>query len=249
MAKRNRKTLKNFFKKGQMPSEENFSDLIDSMVNIVDEGFNKSINEGLEISPVGESSKLITFYQDIEDKNPIWSCETQKDKNNLSINNKKGEKVFVLNEEGNVGVNSENPKTELDVNGVISYKGKTGTYKNGYVPADGKWHKIISNLDGCQAFEVMAGVGKKKTGKYALMHAFALSTFNSKNQIKYHQSFFKTLCNTIKLRWTGSMHNYALEMKTRSDFGQDIYVKFSVSQLWFDTFMDECFKPKTEGNQ
>jgi len=249
MARRNRKTLKNFFQKGQMPTEENFSDLIDSMVNIVDEGFSKSINEGLEISSIGESSKLISFFRDIEDKSPIWGCEIdKKNNNNLSFTNKKGDNILVLSEEGRIGIGTNAPDTELDVNGIMSYKGRLGTYKSGLVPANGKWHSLITGLDGCNAFEIMAGVGKKKSGKYSLVHAFALNTFNSENRIYYHQSFFKTMCNTIKLQWVGSMHDYSLEMKTRSDYGDDIYISYSIAQLWFDPFMDKCFKPKNETN-
>lgn len=248
MARRNRKTLKNFFQKGQLPTQENFSDLIDSMVNVVDEGFSKSINDGLEISPIGDSQKLISFFRNIEDKSPIWSYETDKLNNNLSFNNRNGDKVLVLNEEKRVGINTENPGTTLDVNGILSYKGRLGTYKYGLVPANGKWQSIITGLDACNAFEIMAGVGKKKSGKYSLMHAFALSTFNSENKISYHQSFFKTMCNSIKLKWSGSMHDYSLEIKSRSDFGEDIYIQYSISKLWFDPFMDNCVIDKNEEN-
>lgn len=248
MARRNRKTLKNFFQKGQMPTQENFSDLIDSMVNIVDEGFSKSINQGLEISPIGDSQKLFSFFKNIEDKSPVWTCETDKTNNNLSFNNKNGDKILVLDEDKRVGINTENPTTALDVNGILSYKGRMGNYKSGIVPADGKWHCIISNLDGCNAFEIVAGVGKKKSGKYSLLHAFALSTFNSENKIHYNQSFFNTMCNTMKLKWTGSMHNYSLNIKTRSEIGDDIFIQYSVSQLWFDPFMDKCVMTKPEND-
>jgi hypothetical protein len=246
MARRNRKTLKNFFQKGQMPTQENFSDLIDSMVNIVDEGFSKSINDGLEISSIGDSSKLISFFQNIEDKSPVWTIDIDKENSNLSFKNKNGDQELVLDKVGHVGIGTDNPVNTLDINGIVSYQGRIGTYKSGLIPADGQWHSIIAGLDGCHAFEIMAGVGKKKSGKYSLVHAHALNTFNSESRIYYHQSFFRTMCNTMKLRWTGSMHDYSLEMKTRSDYGADIYINYSVGQLWFDTYMDKCFKPKED---
>lgn len=242
MARRNRKTLQNYFQKGQMPSEQDFVDLIDSMVNIVDEGFSKSINDGLELYCVADSSKYISFFQNIEDKSPIWTCESDNSNNNLSFINRNGEKILVLSEEKKIGINTDSPETELDVNGVVSFKGKRGTYKSGIVPANGKWNSILDNLDGCQAFEIMAGVGKKRSGKYSLLHAFALSTFNSKNKIIYHQSFFHTMCNSLKLKWTGKMHDFSLDIKTRSDYGPDIYINYFITQLWFDPFMDNCSK-------
>ena len=246
MARRNRKTLKNFFKKGHMPTEDDFNDLVDSMVNIVDEGFSKSFSEGLKLSPVTDSDKLLSFFQNIEDKSPIWTCETDTSNNNLSFSNSKGEKVLVLDENRRVGINKERPESTLDVDGVITSTGRKGSYKSGLVPADGKWHSIIVDLTGCNAFEIMAGVGKKKSGKYALLHAFALSTFNSKNKIIYHQSFFKSLCNTLKLRWDGTTYSYGLDIRTKSDFGPDIYINYFISQIWFDPLMDNCFKPKKD---
>ncbi len=244
MAKRNRKTLKNFFRKGHMPTEGDFNDLIDSTVNIVDEGFSKSFSDGLKLSTVAGSDKLMSFFRDIEDKSPIWTCETDKLNNSLSFSNSEGEKILVLDEEKRVGINKEKPETALDVDGVITSTGRKGSYKSGLVPANGQWQPIILDLTGCNAFEIMAGVGKKKSGKYALLHAFALSTFYSKNKIIYHQSFFKTLCNTIKLKWDGSTNSYQLDIKTKSDYGPDIYINYFISQIWFDPLMDSCYKPK-----
>ena len=239
MAKRNRRTLKNFFKKGQRPKQEDFSDLIDSMVNIVDEGFTKSIKDGLEIGPINDSDKLMSFFQNIEDKSAAWSISTDKEDSSLSFNNNQGESILALCEDGNVGINTPKPKSTLDVNGILSYKGKQGNFKQDKIPADGKWHNILSNLDACQAFELMAGVGKKKFGKYALLHAYVLSTFNSKNEIFSHQSYFNAKCNCIKLKWSGEQHNYSLLMRSRSDYGENIYINYSISQLWFDPYMDK----------
>ena len=41
MTKRNRKTLSDNFADGSLPTQDAFGDLIDSMVNIVDDGFDK----------------------------------------------------------------------------------------------------------------------------------------------------------------------------------------------------------------
>ena len=49
MAKQNRETLKRFFSAGKLPSEEHFADLIDSSLNVTDEGFSKSEDFGFEV--------------------------------------------------------------------------------------------------------------------------------------------------------------------------------------------------------
>ena len=50
MAKTNRKNLKDRFKNGRMPSESDFADLIDSMINALDEGYEKTAKDGLNMT-------------------------------------------------------------------------------------------------------------------------------------------------------------------------------------------------------
>lgn len=242
MPLQNRNTLKNFFKKGNLPAEAHFYDLIDSMINKVDDGMSKNLEEGLMLSPIGTSEKLMSFYKSIEDKSPVWSFNINRGDANLNINNHLGDSIVTLRKEGQVGINNPSPEHTLDVNGAVGMKGRIGTSYTGKVKADGKWHPILTELNGCHALEIVAGVGKKKTGKYALIHANALSTFGkSKNKIKIVQGYYGVRCNMIKLRWTGDTYNYNLEMRTRCSYEGDYYIRYYISNLWFDQFMDDSF--------
>lgn len=279
MTKRNRKTLTDNFADGTLPTQEAFGDLIDSMVNIVDDGFDKSALNGMKVAQLGNSGKLISFYDEITVKAPIWSiafsmsgygggAESHK---NLNVfygsDNATGltlasvaESVSAEEKTGTekirVGINKNSPEYELDVSGVIASDGRIGREggKESEVLADGEWHPILTGLDGCQAFEVMAGVGKPRSGRYALVHAFALSTFNSKkSNITYHQAHYSSRCDQIDLRWVGEAHNYSLEMRTRCSFAQndteEIYIRYYTTQLWFDPFMVRCAKKDSSSSQ
>jgi hypothetical protein len=280
MTKRNRKTLSSYFTNGALPKEENFSDLIESMVNIVDDGFDKSPQNGMKIAQLESSSKLISFYEEITVKAPVWSIAFSAQKQSaqtgggqnlnfyLGQQNASGMTLAAgpARDSGNgdntetreirVGINNESPRQALDVNGVIAANGRIG--REGKIRADGEWHPILSKLDGCQAFEVTAGVGKPSSGRYALMHAFAVNVFNSKKaNITYHQAHYLSKCDQIDLRWVGDMHDYALEMRTRCSYedqkkngkdsqkddkdhprkAKEIYVRYYLTQLWFDPFM------------
>lgn len=279
MTKRNRKTLASYFTNGALPKEENFSDLIESTVNIVDDGFDKSPQDGMKIAQLENSSKLISFYEEITVKTPVWSIafsdpghdvQTGGNKNLNFYLGRQNSAGFTLAagaarddgggdgeaREVRVGINNDAPRQALDVNGVVASNGRIG--REGKIRADGEWHPILSKLDGCQAFEIMAGVGKPSSGRYALMHAFALNTFNSKKaNITYHQAHYLSKCDQIDLRWVGEMHNYSLEMRTRCSYedprknGKDtddnaspkktkeIYVRYYLTQLWFDPFMTD----------
>ncbi|BDD06432.1 hypothetical protein [Aureibacter tunicatorum] len=239
MGLQNRNTLKTYFKKGQLPSEKHFNDLIDSMSNKVDDGLSKSYENGLMLSPVGASAKLISFYRSIEDKNPAWSIGTDLSNSSLHINNFQSLPVISMQQNGFVGIKNPYPKHELDVKGLIGQEGRIGTLIKSSIPANGKWHPIIENLNGCHAFEIVAGVGKKKTGKYALLHAFAISTYGkSKHKIDVRQAYYGSRRNKIDLRFKGTTYDFSLEMRTKTDYDGEYFVHFHVSRLWDDEFMN-----------
>lgn len=237
----NRKSLKGYFKKGQLPTEGHFHDLIDSSINKVDDGMSKTMEDGLMLAPIGESRKLISFFKSIEDKSPVWKIEVDENSADLKVTNKLGDVIVNISEDGKIGVNKEDPELHLDVNGSVAMSGREGNAYKGKVPANGKWHKIVKDLNGCQMYEVIAGVGKKKTGKYAMLYATAISAFGkSKDKIKVVRGRYGVRGNNIKLRWTGSTYKFNLEIKTRYDYGEGVAICYNIQKLWHDTFMDNC---------
>ncbi|GAA5037929.1 hypothetical protein GCM10011506_35720 [Marivirga lumbricoides] len=243
MALQNRETLRNYFRKGNLPTEQNFYDLIDSIINRVDDGMSKTVDEGLMLSPIGNSEKLISFYKSIEEKSPAWSIDINKGDANLHVKNRLGNSIVTIRQEGKIGINNSNPEDELDVDGIIAQKGRRGTAYQGKIPGDGQWHTIVDELNGCHAFEILAGIGKKKTGKYALISAQALSTFGkSRSRIRYTQAYYGMRSNRILLRWRGDTYNFRLEMRTKANYGEGFFLNYSISQLWHDPFMDNSLQ-------
>lgn len=249
MPLKDRQTLKNLFKHGSMPSESSFGDIIDSSINKIDDGFSKSMDDGLMLAPIGESSKILSVFKRITDKNPEWSLnldnvETEKGLTGyLKFVHKNNEEIVLnLSSNGNVGIAKEDPNYPLEVNGFIASKGRLGTaQKNTTVPANGKWQTIIEGLDHANAFEITARAGIYHTGRHTLVHAIAVSTFgNSYSRIKKtHARFSLWRSARIKLRWVGSTHNYGLQIKTSKNMGENAMIKYHVTQLWSDEEMGE----------
>lgn len=257
MAKKNRSTLKRYFHEGALPSEDQFGDLIDSSLNTIDEGFDKTPENGFEISLVGDHARLISFFKSSADKDAVWTINYDKEQDRLLIK-KPGTDVetapvMSFTGVGNVGVNKINPAYTLDVEGVIASHGRIGANptQQKTVAADGQWHNITGALNGCQALEVMAGVGDKGTGKYALMRAVALNTFNPKGylfnflnlkkRIKYQQSYYLSRANRIKLRWFGEGQDYYLQMRTSCVYDEGVQIRYFITKLWFDEDMSESW--------
>lgn len=269
MAKRNRSTLKNYFRQGTMPSEEHFSDLIDSCVNQIEEGFIKPPETGLQLRAL-DQEHLLSFYQQDTPNTPLWHVGLAPQELNLHIyanpdadltqgNTSEPDTKQIINlsmtPKGNVGINTATPKKTLDVNGTVSSQGRMGTvWINTPIPADGEWHDITPELEGCYLFEIVAGIGIRHTGRYALVHAIAINTcapdrhwwqWKAKNPIHLTQAHFNSSADKIKLRWRqtnhkGTVRPYALQIRTNTPYGENQTIQYHITRLWDDPFMQQC---------
>lgn len=258
MEKLDRRALKDRFKKGKMPSENDFSNLIDSMINILEEGFDKTSDDGLKVAQLMGSGKLISFYENIAVDSPQWFLELGIGDNKLHFGTVNTPHVLSLRsyeerQNGDistkvaVGINKELPRTTLDVDGTVAATGRCGQPGDMPVLADGEWHDITPSLTGCEAFEIVAGVGGKDSdGKYALVRATALNTFNGKSSIDQQPAYFGSKCNRIELRWASVPEQgpfyYKLQMRVQcayfaSSDKNKIWVKYHIMRLWFDSMM------------
>ncbi|UII27377.1 adhesin [Fulvivirga maritima] len=244
----NRTTLKNFFKNGANPTEVHFSDLIDSTINKIDDGFAKSIEDGLQLSPLGGSKKVMSFYENVRDKEADWQFVINpiEEVKGLSIGEGVNKHRLFFQKNGRIGVGTLFPKAKLDVKGTSRTQVRVGSYsKINAVPADGNWHAAIENLTDCNAFEIVAKVAAGKgRGKYAMAHAIAVSAFGtSSSKVKVTQSWYGSFWNRLKFRWRGTPDNYRLEMRTSSHYGMNgdkpFYISFHVCSLWDDQLFNK----------
>lgn len=267
--RKTRKELSDNFQSGKLPTQEAFEELIVSTVNIKEDGFEKTSDFGMKLAQLG-NNKLMSFYNEITLRDPIWtmafSVPTNMKKDGNNGTNEKNLNFFYGNSTQNgltlasapenkddgehtvqgkirVGINKADPAHELDVNGFIASGGRLGRGPFA-VDADGEEHPIAIHLDGCRAFEVVAGVGKNGTRNWALLHAFAISTFNSKHSsITYHQAYYASRCDQIKLAWRGDANDYKLTIKTRCNLGNEMQIRYFITDLWPDYFMENLPKP------
>lgn len=236
MALQNRATLKSFFQQGMRPTAGNFADLIDSM-------FNK-----LEDTAVGDENGLTATGL-----TPFFSKTAAAAKEQPGLfaifENTPADGLVVKQAQSKTTIFSATPEKKQDgsvsstsfefmVNGTMSAVSRKGNYSDPAVDpakvlADGKWHKIITGLDGLNLFEVVASAsGPKGKGEYAVLHALALSAYGqSKNRISDHEARYNGLFRKMDLRWTGTTNNYNLEVRTTSNLGAGITIKYNIIKL------------------
>lgn len=237
-----REQLKKYFRSGMLPSEIHFAILIDSMFNKVDDGINKGEQEGLMIFPSGDEEVLLSFYDSLKEKKASWVLVNGKGETKGVILKERGKEnpTIFFQKGGNVGVGTEQPSQKLEVDGLIASHGRVGVYRKGQIPADGKWHDVLTNLSGTQGFEIVAHAGRKQKGRYALLHATALSTFgNSKPKISKTCAYYGFWWNKINCRWRGDTFDFRLQMRTGSNYGGESKITYRISKLWDDDFLNE----------
>lgn len=254
MAKQTRETLREYFREGSIPTETNFSDLIDSMVNIRSDGIHRTDSDGLHVVSTAERGRLVSFFRRDDPDNPVWS--TDMDPNGGAVRIRYHDDAaagtaerMVITADGRVGIGTGTPAAALEVNGAICSGGRVGTFSGADGPepvhADGEWHVVLRDLRGCTAFEIVAGVGREGTGKYAIMHAVVVNAFGRRGKIRYTQSVYLSRNDAMRLKWRGDQNGYALYLRTLSDYGKrgdggSICVNCAITRLWFDEQMKGC---------
>ena len=133
--KLDRETLKSYFKSGAIPTESNFSDLIDGILNQSDDHIIKRPGEPLSIAADGDSMSLkilINFYQNLADLQPTlqptWMLNLNpRSKANDPTTAKAGfgisdgqgtSRLFIDAATGKLGVGTTSPQAGLEVNGA-----------------------------------------------------------------------------------------------------------------------------------
>jgi len=221
----NRTSLKNYFKSGNTPNEKYFEDLIDSTINIAEDGINRSAEMGLSLQPTGSKNSLLSFFKDINQKLPNFSLKlTGIENKKLSIVNAENIAILSVYENGKIVLGNEDSKNVITMQASVGMSARFGTTK-GEAFADGKWHPVLTNLNGLNAIEIVAICnGKKGSGKHAISCGTAVSAFGgnlSNSRIKLSSSSYGNPFRKIKFRWSGSIFNYSLEAKTTQHFGLD----------------------------
>lgn len=161
MTLRDRKTLRDYFKDGALPTGSNFSDLIESSLNLNDDGFSRSAQNGVEITLVGNYRRLLSFFvSESQRDRPSWSITCDPQDAMLSFvrvgdsASAAGTSSGAATVNGNgaspsrgaQGADTDREVMNLDSDGTVRVHGALQSYArigiSGSIPADGAWHDI-----------------------------------------------------------------------------------------------------------
>jgi hypothetical protein len=233
MAQRNRETLKQAFKQGSKPHEKDFENLIDSMMNILDDGISKTEQRGLNLSPGTENGTVLSISQAANHLSPLWRIAISQN-GDLEIRHCRDTSespTLTLKNDGSLALGNENKITLL--HGVVHSKFREGTLYKGNVPADGKWHDITDELADIQALEVVAFAGRPGDRKQSVVVAVATSCSGRHTEIGYTMSYSGYFIHKTRLRWKKirKTDKAKLQAKTVWKYGSDKQIHYNITGL------------------
>ncbi len=114
---RKRQDLYDLFATGNKPTHDDFVDLIDSMINIAEDGLGISEKgRPMEIVEQGDNRRLLDLSSSRD--TPIWRFKAQSEDGNrsgLDVSSANKSRVFIRQDNGFMGINNDAPSAKLHI--------------------------------------------------------------------------------------------------------------------------------------
>lgn len=211
MARKNRQTLKSYFQKGDVPSEQQFAELIDSVPNIEEDGLVTRTVNGWAFYPQTDGSLDLSLHTEAGG-NAVWILSVTPDKR-LAVRNAQGEPVVELAQD----------KT-LILHGEVRHEGEIpGPSPAGddYVtlPADKQWHDLPVDLSregfGCRVFSLYIAFRNPDIGLNRLTRATAVWEDFATHKVESPQKRWWGWSGGVKIRWQAVDKELRLQVRSK----------------------------------
>lgn len=172
--------------------------------------------------------------RNILDNEPAWLIALGKQGELHIRRGLEEEALITLRPDGRIEMGGERDggqKVQLRVNGTIEAESFSGGYMQGQIPANGAWQDLGGMEYGCRAYRIVAACGLKGKGKYAVADVTALHCFGQHARVWSRGTWFGSRFNKIQFRWRREGLNCGLQVRTRSNYGEGVFVHYRVTSL------------------
>lgn len=238
---KDRETLKSYFQKGMVPTEEQFAALIDSLHNINDDGYlTSSEDDGLILSPAGKGRGLASLYNrhpSSPDARPLWRISL-KDDDSLVISNSRGEDVMSIGPDGSMTMTKGKDlgsEEDMEEKKAENAQDSVGIVK---VRADGYWHDLPVETaakresEGCRIYRISACWHHPGSAKYGFCEAIASHSDGKRRRVTSRRKHWWGWSGKIKIRWQVHDRNLYLQIRSRRGRYGDEYISCRTETLW-----------------
>lgn len=219
---KDRETLKSYFQRGDVPTEEQFAELIDSVPNIHEDGQAKvSPADGIRLFPSDKDGVVATVFSSDPEKpgaSPLWRIALTGD-NGLEIRNGEDEPVMTADREKNVTVAGtvkadrflSDDGDEGDTPGTDVLKVKAnGYWQNLPVEAEAR-----QEIKGCRVYRISACYVNSLTRKYSTCEAIASHSDGYGRKVRSPRSHWWGWSGHMKIRWRKTDGKLFLQIKSK----------------------------------
>lgn len=221
MERRDRKTLKSYFQRGDVPTEEQFAELIDSVPNIVEDGQAVCTEKGWAFHPKAGGKMRVTLHE-AEGKPAVWTLELTPDKG-LAIANGAGETLLELKQEKKIILHASVEQEEGGTEPVPAPQ----DYRE--VKADKRWTDLVEIADmkeGSRVYTVIALYRDKDLGVCKLTRATAICLNSVEQRVESLRRHWWGWSGRIRLRWQEKDGKTCLQIRsTRNSYSGRIYCR------------------------
>lgn len=218
---KDRKTLKSYFRKGNVPTEEQFAELIDSVHNIQEDGRAAvSGKDGLTLRPEGDGGVFASVCPESPsspEAAPLWRFALGKD-GALEIRDEAGETVLVLGQDRRVTVpGSLKAGKHLPAGAGGEETPDTGDSLR--IRADGYWHDLPveaaagMGTAGCRVYRLSACYLNRLSKSYSQCEATASHSAGRRCRICSPRKHWWGWSGHIRIRWQRKDGKLHLQMK------------------------------------
>jgi Chaperone of endosialidase len=147
ITKKSRTQLKTYFVTNAKPTQTQFEELIDGMLNQADDRIVKLPDQPLSIEALGDFQNVVNFYNKLEDdKPPAWSLQLNpsadgsdpaKSKSGFCVADQSNvPRLFIDKATGNIGIGTVTPIAKLDIALATRSGSHSTTIKGLYLTGD-----------------------------------------------------------------------------------------------------------------
>lgn len=211
---KDRNTLKGYFKKGSIPTEEQFATLIDSVPNIAEDGQAIRMADGWSFFP--EAGKPLQICLHDEEGEPAsWTLCLTPEKG-LAVKNEHGETVAELGQDKSITLPGKEEEGSGDTPSPVTPE--PATAEDGYVTlaVDKKWHDLVTVTGrGFRMYDVFLLLHDPNTGASKETRATAVCIDSVNCRIHSPRKHWWGWSGGIRLRWQTEGNTLRLQARSK----------------------------------
>lgn len=236
---KDRETLKSYFQRGDVPTEGQFAELIDSIPNIHDDGQVKlSPSDGIRLFPADGTGVVATVFASDPDKTgaaPLWRLALDGE-NGLNIQDSGGETVLTVDRDRNVTVTGTVKAAKYLSGGADEEEAPSDDALK--VKADGYWQTLPVEAEagmeakGCRVYRITACYRNHFTGKYAVCEAIASHSDGNRRKVCSSRKHWWGWSGRMKIRWRKIGGKLYLQIRSKEVQSGSETIHCRIDTIW-----------------